>query len=58
MNAEKYGKVKIMHYLTEFKDEKNIIADCLNESVKQNNVQIEMTPSNLVIIVRNIINNH
>ena len=57
MNAEKYERLKnILHYLTKFKEEKNIIADCLNKSVKQDNIQIEIKPSNFVII-RNIINN-
>ena len=43
MNAEKYERLKnILHYLIKFKEEKNIIADCLNKSVKQDNIQIEI----------------
>ena len=56
MDAKKFENyMNVLKLLVKFKQEQNIIDQCLNTSVEQSNVQVYIGSSNFVIINWNFI---
>ena len=51
MDAKRFEKyVNVLHILNNFKQEQDIIRECFNESVENNNVQVSIGPAYFVNI--------